>query len=307
MTRTVAATALAFSLSTASVYAQSPMPQIAELTVKTATADVHKSPTIASPVVGKAPIGTVMEIKRNLGSWVEVEWPGSEYGVGFVHVYSVTITRRPARASDRAIAPSSQAASTTATQEQIAWLLREIRAAAPVVSSPVDSPRSSQVILPTHVVGVGGRMSSKVSDLGSDLGAAARAWVNGGFGVQFEVSRTRIASLDGKGHATSLQVAPSILYSLPDGVANSFWLRPYVGAGSSFYRATMNSGTSNTDPFPVNKGMAFRAFGGVEATFAGAPQFALSVDIGHSWRQASLAGSTPDRIGLSLSGHWYVK
>ena len=240
----------------------------------------------------------MIEIKRNLGSWVEVEWPSGENGVAFLHVSTVTITRRLAPASNHMIAQSSPAASTTATQDQIAWLANEIRAAARVVS-----PLPSQIVLPNHVVGVGGRMSS----FASDLGGAARAWVNGRLGVQFEVSRSRIASIDGKGHATSLQFAPSVLYSLPDGVTNSFWVRPYVGAGSSFYRATLNSGTSSPDPLPVNKGMAFRAFGGVEATFAGAPQFALSVDVGHSWRQTSFAGSAPDRIGLSLSGHWYVK
>jgi hypothetical protein len=299
MARTIAAAALAFCLSTSSLYAQSQMPQIAEITVKTAAANVHKFPTVVSAVIGKAPIGTVMEVKRNLGSWVEVAWPGGENGVGFLHVISVTITRRMAQAN-HVIAPSSPAASTPATQDQIAWLINELRAAARVVPPP---PSPSQIVLPNHVVGVGGRVSSSMSN----LGAAARGWVTDRLGVQFEVSRSRIAGIDGRGHATSLQVAPSVLYSLPDGVISSFWMRPYVGAGSSFYRATLVSGTSSPDPLPVNKGMAFRAFGGVEATFAGAPQFALSVDVGHSWRQTSFAASAPDRIGLSLSGHWYVK
>ena len=298
MTRTIAAAAMAFCLSASPLYAQSQMPQITEITVKNATANVHKFPTVASAVIGKAPVGTVMEIKRNLGSWVEVEWPGGENGVAFLHVSTVAMTRRLAPASNHVIAPSSPAASTRPTQAEIAWLTQEIRAATRVVS-----PLPSQIILPNHVVGVGGRMSS----FASDLGGAARAWVNGRLGVQFEVSRSRMASIDGQGHATSLQFAPSVLYALPDGATDSLWVRPYVGAGSSFYRATLNSGTSSPDPLPVNKGMAYRAFGGVEATFAGAPQFALSVDVGHSWRQTSFAGSAPDRIGLSLSGHWYVK
>lgn len=300
MTRTIAAAALAICLSTSSLYAQSQMPQITEITVKTAPANVHKFPTVASAVIGKAPIGTAMAVKRNLGSWVEVEWPGGENGVAFMHVSTVTMTRRLAPASNHVIAPSSPAASTPATQDQIAWLAQEIRAAARVVP-PLPSP--SQIVLPNHVVGVGGRMSS----FASDLGGAARAWVNGRLGVQFEVSRSRMASIDGQGHATSLQFAPSVLYALPDGATDSFWVRPYVGAGSSFYRATLVSGTLSPDSLPANRGMAFRAFGGVEATFAGAPQFALSVDVGHSWRQTSFAGSAPDRIGLSLSGHWYVK
>ena len=292
MTRTIAAAALAFCLSTSSLYAQSQMPQMTEIAVKTAPANVHKFPTVASAVIAKAPIGTVMEMKRNLGSWVEVDWPGGENGVGFLHVSSVTLTRRPAPALNHAIAQPSAAAQTPATQDQIAWLTNEIRAAARAVS-----PRPAPIVLPNHVVGVGGRVNSFVSD----LGATARTWVNNRLGVQLEVSRSRIASIDAREHATSVQVAPSVLYSLPDAATDSLWLRPYVGAGSSFYRATLGSGT------PANKGMAFRAFGGVEATLAAAPQFALSVDVGHSWRQTSFAGSAPDRMGLSLSGHWYVK
>jgi hypothetical protein len=298
MTCTVAAAALVFCLSTSSLYAQSQTPQITEITVRTAAANVHKFPTIASAVMGKAPIGTVIEIKRNLGSWVEVEWPSGENGVGFLHVNSVTISSRLAPASNHLIATSSPAASAPATHDEIAWLTTQISEAARAVS-----PRPSQIVLPIHVVGVGGRVSSSVSD----LGAAARAWVNGRLGVQFEVSRSRMAGIDAKEHATSLKFAPSVLYSLPDGVTNSVWVRPYVGAGSSFYRATLDRGTSSADPLPANKGMAFRAFGGVEATYAGAPQFAFSVDVGRSWRQTSFAGSEPDRIGLSLSGHWYVK
>ena len=182
MARTVAAAALAFCLSSSSLYAQSQMPQITEITVKTPTANVHKFPTVASAVIGKAPIGTVIEVNRNLGSWVEVAWPGGENGVGFLHVISVTITHRLAPASNHVIARSSPAATTPATQDEIAWLIKEIRAAARVVS-----PSPSQVILPNHVVGVGGRMSSFVSD----LGGAARVWLNDRLGVQFEVSRSR--------------------------------------------------------------------------------------------------------------------
>jgi hypothetical protein len=274
------------------------MPETVELTVRTAPANIHKSPTVASAVVGQAARGTVIEIRRNLGSWVEVLWPAGENGLAFVHVNAGTIARRPLPVSSVAAATPTSSTSAPAAQNNKAWLAEQIGAA-----SPSASPRPSQIVLPNHSVGIGGRMSSSVSD----LGAAARAWWGNRLGLQFELSQSRFPGINGQEHARSLQFAPSVLYSLPDGATTSFWVRPYLGAGSVFYRATLAGGTSGTDATVASKGMAFRAFGGAETTFAGAPQFALSIDVGHSWRQTSFAGSEPDSIGVSLSGHWYVK
>ena len=72
MSRHVSAVAIMFCLNTTSLLAQTAGPQHAELTVKAASANVHKFASIGSPVIGKVPRGTVLEITRNLGSRVEV-------------------------------------------------------------------------------------------------------------------------------------------------------------------------------------------------------------------------------------------
>ena len=75
MIRHASAVVIALVVHATPLFGQSVGTPIAELIVKTASADVHKSPTVASPVIAKAPGGTVLDIRRNLGSWVEVAWP----------------------------------------------------------------------------------------------------------------------------------------------------------------------------------------------------------------------------------------
>ena len=92
MIRHVSAVIISLCVSTAPVYAQTATPQSTDITVRSAPADVHKSPTVASAVIGKVPIGTTLEIKRNLGSWVAVPWPAGDNGVAFLHVNAGTIS-----------------------------------------------------------------------------------------------------------------------------------------------------------------------------------------------------------------------
>ena len=73
-------------------------PRYLVMTVGSAAADVYKAPTTASPIVGHAPAGLVMDITRELGSWVKVAWPGAPDGVGYVHVSKGTVG--PRRAAD---------------------------------------------------------------------------------------------------------------------------------------------------------------------------------------------------------------
>src|SRR4030088_2879167 len=56
------------------------------LTVNVLSADVHKGPSTANPVIGHVSRGTVLPVARNLGSWVKVVWPAAPDGVGYVHV-----------------------------------------------------------------------------------------------------------------------------------------------------------------------------------------------------------------------------
>ena len=78
MIRHAAAIAFSLCLNASWLCAQSTV-----FTVNTASADVHKSPSTGGPVIGQAPRGTVLEVTRELGSWVKVVWPEGQDGVGY--------------------------------------------------------------------------------------------------------------------------------------------------------------------------------------------------------------------------------
>jgi hypothetical protein len=164
-------------------------------------------------------------------------------------------------------------------------------------------PRRSYIVLPSHIVGLGGRLTAS----SAGIGGTARAWWSNRLGVQFDLTRSRLDSIDASSSMTSLQFAPSVLYALPNSVSNNFWIRPYAGGGGNFYRTTLSTGTPGVEDQPSEKGLAFRAFGGVEATFSGMPQFALSADLGRSWREKPVPGFESNPIDFSVSAHWYVK
>src|SRR5439155_586972 len=181
MIRHVAAIAVALCLNASWLCAQSTV-----FTVNTASADVHKSPSTGGPVIGQAPRGTVLEVTRELGSWIKVVWPEGQDGVGYVHV---------------------------------------------------------------------------------SMGLIAHGF-------------TPVPSLAG---LTSAQ--------------------PAVGSASPPATAAR---LELTDPVSDTR-LGFQTFGGGEVTFASAPRFALSADLGYHWRPTSFAGFELGGLGLSVSGHWYVK
>jgi opacity protein-like surface antigen len=95
------------------------------------------------------------------------------------------------------------------------------------------------------------------------------------------------------------------LYSLPDRVSDSFWLRPYVGSGANLGHHTL-SGTLTGDSVSDDK-FGLQAFGGAEMTLAGVPRFALSAEVSYRWSRAPFAGVELGGLGVGLSGHWYVR
>jgi len=290
MIRRASAVAIALVFNTTPVFGQSAGTPMAELIVKAASADVHKFPSVASPVIGKAPGGSVLEIRRNLGSWVEVPWPNTEAGVAFLHVNTGTIaSHSPAPVSSAAQAAVAQIAAVAAAVTA-ASVTSGARPGQPVETKQIASHRATYVSLPPHRIGMGALMNA----LKPGFGATARTWWEHRLGVQFNASRSQLESADGR-FVPSTQFAPSILYSLPDGVTNSMWLRPYLGAGPRLYRANLETR------------VGYEAFGGAEATSAAMPQFALSADMGYRWSRPSINGFEPRQIGFSLSGHWYVK
>lgn len=291
MIRQLSAIAVSMLVSVTPVIAQDAAPS-SELLVQAASADVHKYPSVGSPVVGKATRGTALAIKRNLGSWVEVMWTKGESGTAFLHVNSGTISRHTTQSSGSAQAAIAQiaavaAAATPATGTSSDTHMNGARMPASATSA---SARASYVLLPSHRLGVGA-----LSDTSKPaFGATTRMWMGNSIGFQFNLARPQLESLDGR-RMTSTQFAPSAIVAMPDALTNAMWLRPYVGGGPRVYRANLQNQ------------IGYEAFGGAEATLAGLPQLALSADIAYRWRRPSFDGFEPNRIGFSIAAHWYVR
>ena len=256
-----------------------PDAQTTLFTITTASADVHRGPSTGSAVIGQAPRGRTFEVMRNLGSWVRVEWPDERDGVAYLHVTWGTMSGGDPDGIDAAAADDSTLPDTDTAQGS---------------QTPV-------VTVPSHVIGLGGRTGSPA------LGFAitGRAWTHGRYGIQIEAGKSTHASAAAPGRLSTLQVSPSLIYSLPNLVTNYFWLRPYVGGGASVYRSTL--GPTPGAPAAVNQSLGYQAFGGAELTWAGLLQFALSADLRQQWAPTTFSGFESGGFGVSLSAHWYIK
>ena len=301
MIRHAAAVAIVVCLPPSWLYAQSP-----EFTVTATRAEVHKSPSTGSPVIGTAARGKVFRVTQELGSWVKISWPVAEEGVGYLHVNTGQVAHSALPASNRTVSPTPAtrqappSASTTATGVQVtAGVQPAGRATTP--QPPNLAPIS---ISPTaHLVGIGGRIGG--STLG--VGGSVRASMGHRLGIQVEVSRYARTTAVNPERLTSLQFAPSVLYSLPDGVSDYVWVRPYIGAGMTVYRSTLSGGTPVGGVSVTNNKLGRQVFGGTEVTLAAVPRFTLSADYGYRWPQSPFAGLELGGRGLSMSGHWYIK
>ena len=138
------------------------------------------------------------------------------------------------------------------------------------------------------------------------FGASARASLNRRLRFQLEVSRYTHTSAVAE-RLTSVQFAPSLLYSLPDKLTDYVWVRPYLGGGVGVYRSTLSLGTSAAGASAADSRLGREAFGGAEVAFARVPRFTLSADFGYRWPQTPFDGFELGGRGLSVSGHWYVK
>lgn len=284
MIRHVTAIAIALLLSPAWLCAQNTL----ELTVNTQSAKVYKGPSTGSPVIGTAPRGTVLEVTRELGDWVKVNWPSVPDSTGYVHASAGSIDRHITRTTNGSNGFASRPA------------VRPEAAPSNVLFGRLDTRSESSAavfVTPrTHVMGFGGRMGG--STFG--YGGTARGWSEKRLGLQVEVSRYSLSSAETLGQVTSVEFAPSVLYSLPDRVADYVWLRPYVGGGLNLHRATQTG-------FGSTNKVGFQAFGGTEATFSSFPRFAVSADLGYRSTKAPYDGFDLGGLRLSVSGHWYVK
>lgn len=300
MIRHVAAVAALLVLGATPLHAQT-----SQFTVNVQSAAVRQAPSVASPIIGQAPRGAVLEVTRDIGAWLKVAWPQAADGIGYVH-QSMGTRSRPTTLEERvaiAVATPSATAEADAAVAAAQAAMQRTPDAIPL------APRTVYVAPPAHVVGLGGRLSGTSGDMtAGGFGITSRVWSRSRFGVQVDLSRSRRTSTEAPGRLTTLQFAPSAIYSLPDRVGDSLWLRPYVGAGTALNRATLKEDPLGTAPGLDDSSWLLRAFGGTELTLPAIARFAISADVGYVfWRQESFAGFEPSRVTFALSGHWYVK
>lgn len=305
------------------------------ITVTATTADVYKSPSTGSPIIGHVTRGTSLPVTRELGSWVKVSWPDAPDGVGYVHVTMGTVgapppvqpVQQPSARSGQSSAPSSVPADQRAAQPvarpvttPVAAPPQSSAAAVAQASGGSASPaparsasatqrtgaRSVLVTPATHMLGVGALgATSGGGTLG--LGPSARYWNRTRIGGQIALVRDSLSSDLVPSGAISWQFQPSVLYALPDHIADYVWLRPYVGGGVTVRHLSMSdlpfgttASTSATDVSPL-------FFGGGEVTFPGLPKLGVSADAGYRGSRTTLAGVDVGGFGVAISGHWYIK
>jgi hypothetical protein len=270
--------------------------QSTEFSVNSASTNIYTSPSTGGPVIGTAPRGTVLEVTRELGSWVKISWPSAVDGVAYVHVSTITRSVGPDQnraAGFTSLRPAPDAAPPTTTVVRVG----------PTGSSapPAASTRTVYVAPPAHIVGLGGRIGGPT--LG--VGASARAWSRKRLGIQFEASRYGLTTAGVPGHVTSMQLAPSLLYSVADRVTDFVWIRPYLGAGAGLHRQTLAVPGATVSVSDSSLGV--QAFGGSEFTFPSVPRFALSADVGYRWLRTPFPGFELGGPSVSISGHWYTR
>jgi hypothetical protein len=303
MIRRAAAIAALLVLGATPLHAQQ-QPQ-SQFTISVASAAVRQAPSVASPVLGQAPRGAVLEVTRDIGAWLKIAWPEAPDGIGYVHQSMGTRSRVTTLEERIAVAlatPPTEANAAMASQASTQQGVPGGPAAIPM------NTRTVYVAPPTHVIGLGGRISGTTDDMtAGGFGFTSRLWSRSRLGLQMEVSRSRRTSETAVGRLTALQFAPSLIYSLPDHVSDFVWLRPYLGGGPSWNRLTLKEDAPGNLALANDNAMAVRAFGGAEFTLPAVPRFAISADAGYLWSQDTFPGFELSRFTLALSGHWYVK
>jgi opacity protein-like surface antigen len=270
---------------------QAPVPT-AELRITTGSAVVYKGPSTGSPSLGMVRRGALLPVTRELGSWLKVSWPEAEDGAGYVHVSSGSITRYTSAGPRRASGISDGSPATA-----------DVRAEQSATLERPASVGTTYVAPPSHVIGLGGRMTGATFG----LGVTGRVWTRNRLGVQVELSRASLTSTAAPGRVTSVQFAPSAIYSFHDHVTDYVWMRPYVGGGANLNRQSWSSGTPEAVDSIKDNTFGFRAFGGGEFTFASVPRFSVSADVGYDWSKSSFTGFDFGGLGFGLSGHWYMR
>jgi hypothetical protein len=267
------------------------------LTVSVPTAAVRKGPSVASPVIGEAKRGAVLEVTRDIGAWVKVTWPDAPDGVGYVHHTMGTLINGPTREQRIADAVAS-----LPPPEQ-PELAADSSVKASVADVALRSTRTMYVPPPMHLVGLGGRLGAATPA----LGFSSRVWSRKRFGAQIDLSRSKLTNDLSADRVRSTEFVPSVIYSMPDYVGESLWLRPYVGGGVAMIRSKLYGGVPEVAQSESDSSFGYRAFGGAEVTVPAVARLAISADFGYQWAKTIFDGFDPAGPRFSISAHWYVK
>ena len=270
-------------------------------TVSVVLVTVHKQPTTSSPVIGQAARGRSLEVTREVGDWVQVVWPGAPDRIGYVRVRlnsSPVASLSEPRPGTMVATSSVEAAPAEARIG--AREAADVTMPAALVEARQTALPNNGYQLPLHTLGFGARM-----DPFRTLGGSGRFWSGYGFGVQLDLSRSSASSELAPGRVTTFAVSPSVLYPLPGVIRSSVWVRPYVGSGVDIARSTLSNVTPGMSVHDNSVG--FKAFGGGEFTFAGAPQVGVSVDLGYRWLDSPFTGFDNSGLHVSFAGHWYIR
>lgn len=311
MIRYAAAVAVALCLaSPSSLFAQS-----AELKVTAASVNIHKFPSIGSPVIAQAARGTVIEVTRDLGDWVRISWPDAEDGIAYMRVNGTSmdasyVHRSVGSVASRCVAPNLSRARTArpapdqaAARAVPAGHQTDVSADHNGGEQPAPQVPTEYITPPSHVVGLGGVMGGPT--LG--FGATARTWSRNSLGFQFAVARDSFTGPSTTERFTTTQFSPSVLYALRDRVSDYVWVRPYIGGGAGLRRQTVSPVAAAAGESVSQNSLAIQGFGGGELTFPSVPRFALSADMGYAWVKSPMAGFDDGGVTFSVSGHWYIK
>ena len=289
MLRSAAAAALVVCLSPASAFAQD-----ATITVTANSADVYKSPSTGSPVVGHAARGAQLPVTRELGSWVRVAWPPAPDGIGFVHVSMGRVANAKPPEEVRAAAGDA----VKAIPEKTAALAP---ASATATRQALSHPRPATPV--PHLLGIGGGMMA-ASPVG--FGVTARAWRWNRLGLRMDLSR-QSEGISAGTRGTSLQFEPSALVLLNDFITNYVWFRPYAGGGIGVRHRTFTTGLTGTSTSTTDNSLGYQLFGGTEVTVANAPQLAIGADLIYRSHGSTYEAFDAGGVGLGLSAHWYFR
>jgi hypothetical protein len=265
------------------------------LRVTVPSADIHKGPSVVTPVIGQAPRGTALKVSQNLGSWVKVPWPAAPDGVGYVHVTMGQF----ASASGQPVAGMPSYSSTAGAPASTFPQMPPRAPAGPPIA-PSDQGSVQRI---SHVLGLGGLVASP-----RGFGLTGRVWGNRRIAIPIALTRDTLTSDVVTDRVTSTRVEWGLIYSPVDHLSDYVWVRPYAGTVASYGHQTLRvGGTAAGLDVASDNGVGYRFFGGSELTFASVPQVGVSVEVGYRKFPTPFADFETRPLSLSLAGHWYVK